>query len=359
MIPKNINEVSARWFSEILDAEIIQVQPNQIGQGVGLMGDIFRVELKYKEHSTGQPASVVVKLPSSFEENRTQGVDLGMFESEVRFYNELAQDATVGIPKVYFAEIKHGTADFVVVMEDLCHLEMVDQSTGMNVEQATAAVRVLASVHAVWWDRVHVPELEWIPSMVGPRIEFVDQMLTQIYPVFAAGFEQYLPEGGLEIYKLFVGNYLKLTTAIASRSPWTLAHQDYRVENLMFGPSGSGQVVVLDWQGIGRGPGAYDLAYILGGSMETGLRRQHETDLVAAYFECLIEHGVNKYSEEQLWEDYAHAHLLGGLATSIVTGGSMDLSNERGLQLVATMSNRHAAAALDHDGLDRLKNIVS
>jgi len=358
VIPKNINEVSTIWLSEILGAEVIRAQPTQIGQGIGLMGDIFRVELKYSQVNSGQPSSIVVKLPSSFEENRTQGVNLGMFESEVRFYNELVHEATVGIPKVYFAEIKQGTADFVVVMEDLSHLEMVDQSAGINVEQATAAVRILASVHAAWWDRVQVPELEWIPSMVGPRIEFVDQMLAQIYPVFAEGFEQYLPAGGLEIYNLFAGNYLKLTTAIASRSPWTLAHQDYRVENLMFGPPGSGQVVVLDWQGIGRGPGAYDLAYILGGSMETDVRRQHETELVSAYFESLIQHGVSNYSAAQLWEDYAHAHLLGGLATSMVTGGSMDLSNERGLRLIATMSNRHAAAALDHGGLERLKTIV-
>ena len=358
MIPKNINEVSTSWLSQILEAEVTRAQPMQIGQGIGLLGDIFRVELEYAPAIIEKPESVVVKLPSSFEENRKQGLDLGMFEAEVRFYNELVQKSTVGIPEVYFADIKQGTADFVVVMEDLSHLSMVDQSEGMNVEQATAAVQILANVHATWWDRVKVTELEWIPSMVGPRIEFVDQMLTQVYPVFAKEFEQYLPEGGLEIYELFAGNYLKLTTEIASRSPWTLAHQDYRVENLMFGPSGSGQVVVLDWQGIGRGPGAYDLAYILGGSMETDLRRRHETQLVSAYFEGLVENGVTNYSAEQLSEDYAHAHLLGGLATSTVTGGSMDLSNERGLKLLATMSNRHAAAALDHDGLERLKKIV-
>jgi len=358
LIPKNISEVSTSWLSESLGAEVIHARPIQIGQGVGLMGDIFRVELKYGQRNTGKPDSVVVKLPSSFEENRTQGVELGMFEAEVRFYNELARDATVGIPAVYLAEIESGTADFVVVMEDLSQLEMVDQTTGMNVEQATGAVEVLASVHAVWWDRVQVPELDWIPTMVGPRIEFVDQVMPQFYPVFAQGFEQYLPEGGLEIYKLFTGNYLKLTTEIASRSPWTLAHQDYRVENLMFGPAGSGEVIILDWQGIGRGPGAYDLAYILGGSMETGLRRKHEQQLVSAYHERLVERGVKDYSAEQLWEDYGHAHLLGGLATSMFTGGSLDLSNERGLQLVATMANRHAAAALDHDGLARLKKII-
>ena len=359
MIPKNIKEVSINWLSEILGGEVIEAKPIQIGQGIGLMGDLFKVQLSYKQSKSMLPGSVVVKLPSSFEENRTQGINLGMFEAEVRFYNELMPETSTGIPKVFFAEITKGTADFVVVMEDLSHLEMVDQSAGMSEEQAMNAVKILASVHANWWGRVKVPKLEWIPSMIGPRIEFVDQMLTQVYPAFAQSFEQYLPEGGLEIYKLFSGNYLKLTTAIASRSPWTLAHQDYRVENLMFGPAGSGQVVILDWQGIGRGPGAYDLAYILGGSMETGLRRQHENDLVEAYHLSLVENGVSDYSLERLWEDYAHAHLLGGLATSVVTGGSMDLSNERGLKLIATMSNRHATAALDHDGLSRLKRLPS
>ena len=37
------------------------------------MGDIYRVELDYASNESGPP-SVVVKLPSSFEENRQQGV---------------------------------------------------------------------------------------------------------------------------------------------------------------------------------------------------------------------------------------------------------------------------------------------
>ena len=63
-------------------------------------------------------------------------------------------------------------------------------------------------------------------------------------------------------------------------------------------------------------------------------------------------------SRAALAEDYAHCHLMGGLATSMVTGGGMDLSNERGKALITTMAVRHAAAALDHDGLDRLAAIT-
>ena len=321
------------------------------------MGDIFKVSVEYADANATGPASVVVKLPSSFEENRSQGVALGMFDAEVRFYNELAKEVSVGLPKIYQAEIESGTADFVIVMEDLSHFSLVDQSVGMTADQAHDAVRVLAHVHAVWWDKAEVDSLEWIPSMVGPRIAFVDELLPQLLPPFLEGFGDALTSDGRELYQLFAGNYLKVNQTLATRSPWTLVHQDYRVENLLFGEPGSGDVVVLDWQGIGRGPGSYDLAYILGGSMQPDVRRAHETELLDAYHRQLLELGVTAFSRDQLSKDYALSQLQGGLATSMVVGGGMDLSNERGRELATTMATRHATAALDHNGLELLQEI--
>ena len=358
MIPKNIDEASADWLSDVMGANIATRTPTQIGQGVGIMGDIFKVTLDYAEADAAGPQSVVVKLPSSFEENRTQGVALGMFEAEVRFYNELAHNVSVGLPKVYRAEIESGTADFVIVMEDLSHFSLVDQSAGMSANQAFDAVRVLAHVHAVWWDKAKDESLEWIPSMVGPRIAFVDELLPQLLPPFLAGFGDALTSDGQALYERFAGNYLKVNQTLAGRSPWTLVHQDYRVENLMFGEPESGDVVVLDWQGIGRGPGSYDLAYILGGSMQPEVRRANETELLDAYHRQLVELGVSAYSREQLADDYALSQLQGGLATAMVVCGGMDLSNERGRELGTTMATRHATAALDHNGLELLNQIV-
>ncbi len=357
MIPETINDVTAAWLGRAVSADVADFTLTQIGQGVGIMGDIFRVALVYEDGASG-PVSVVVKLPSSFEENRSQGVALGMFEAEVRFYNELASQVKVGLPKVYLAEIEPGTASFVIVMEDLSRLTMVDQAAGMSADQAAAAVGVLAHVHAAWWDRAQTEALDWIPTMIGPRIEFVDQMLVEILPTFLNGFAGYLPEGGVEIYQRFAGSYLKINQVMAGRSPWTLVHQDFRVENLMFGPPETGEVVILDWQGIGRGPGAYDLAYILGGSMEPDVRRAHEQQLVQTYHQQLLDLGIQGYSFEQLWDDYGLAQLQGGLATSMFTGGGMDLSNERGVELVATMASRHVTAAIDHNGAERLNQII-
>jgi len=357
MIPKDISEVTPQWMSEVLEQSVNTLEYTQIGQGVGIMGDIYRVTIDTNSDSVFP--SVVVKLPSSAEENRAQGIALGMFEAEVRFYKELAGRVQVGLPQVYAAEIVAGTADFVIVMEDLSELTLVDQAAGMTAEQAMTAVEVLAHVHATWWDQARDPSLEWIPSMVGERISFVDQMLTDVLPVFLDGFGKALPPGGPELYERFAGNYLKVNQTLAARSPWTIVHQDFRVENLLFGPAGSGRMVILDWQGIGRGPGSYDLGYLLSGSMEPALRRTHEDNLLARYLDTLIDLGIENYSMQQLRDDYALSQLQGGLATSMFIGGGMDLSNARGKQLATTMASRHVTAALDHDGLSLINQIAN
>ena len=77
-IPLTFNEVTPQWLGEVLDTYVVNFESQKIGEGVGLMGDIYRVELDYASNESGLPPSVVVKLPSSFEENRQQGVALGL-----------------------------------------------------------------------------------------------------------------------------------------------------------------------------------------------------------------------------------------------------------------------------------------
>jgi hypothetical protein len=358
-IPASIAGVTPAWLTTVLradgtigpDTKATILRPVQIGQGVGIMGEIHRVVVSYEGDPGAAPTSVVVKLPSTFEANRQQGVDLGMYEAEVRFYAELGARTGAGLPHIHFASIESGTAEFVIVMEDLSRLEMIDQVTGMSEAQARAAVHVLADIHAAWWDKVQTDELEWIPSMIGPRIEMVSGIMGQLYPLFAQHFNDRLPEGGAELGERFATSYLDLQRTLSARSPWTLAHQDFRVENLLFGDPDLDEVVVIDWQGMGRGPGAYDLAYLLSGSMTIEDRRTHEDRLVAEYHARLASHGIVGYSLDQCRDDYGFAQCLGGLATSIFTGATLDLANERGFELIATMANRHFTAALDHGGL--------
>ena len=75
---------------------------------------------------------------------------------------------------------------------------------------------------------------------------------------------------------------------------------------------------------------------------------------MTAYHTELCNNGVEGYEFESAWSDYGFAHLIGGLATSVFAGGTLDLNNDRGKELISMMSERHVTAALDHGGSDRI-----
>ena len=84
---------------------MVDTRYEQVGVGVGLMGELHKVSLGYDRAEPGAPASVIVKITSPFDSNREQGITLGMYEAEVRFYNELAGQASVRVPHCFLAEL--------------------------------------------------------------------------------------------------------------------------------------------------------------------------------------------------------------------------------------------------------------
>ncbi len=353
-IPPSIGDVTPQWLTGALHAggaltsgSVTELSTEQIGVGVGIMGELFRASVRYDKPDAG-PRSLVVKLPSPYEANRAQGVGLGMYEAEVRFYAELAALTAARSPRCYFATITPGTADFVILLEDLSGLTMADQVHGMSVDQVRAAARTLAAVAGSWWGRVDTPALDWIPTVVHPRIEALAGFWPALWPAFVANFGHRLPPGGLEVGEKVRDNYWAIMQAL-NRLPWTLIHEDYRCDNLFFDPGRDAgeDVVVIDWQGLARGPIVYDLAYLLGGSVTVADRRANEREIVAEFHRELVSRGVTGYSSEQLWHDYRLAHLVGGTATAVLTGATFDLANERGGELIGAFTERHFTAILD------------
>ena len=354
-IPKNRSEVTAQWLEAALKAgseknlgSIASIELNQIGEGIGVMGELFRASITYAS-GTG-PSAVIVKLPSQADANRQQGIDLGMYEAEVKFYDSLAAKTTARLPRSYYTASEAGTANFVILMEDLGHLSMVVQMDGMNAAQTSAAIRSLAALHASWWGKVETTEMEWVPSVIHDRIVNFGAMWPMLWEMYQPKFGHVLPEGAVEFGNWLSVNYWEAVKEFAT-SPWTLLHLDYRVDNLMFDTdlNSPDAVAVIDWQSVGRGPAGYDLAYLLGGSVTVEDRRKYEDQWLHEYHDEITRLGVS-YAFEDLYKDYVRAHVIGGTSTAVLTGATFDLGNERGVALIASMGERHFAAPLDHNG---------
>ena len=351
VIPNGLNDITTRWLTDVLRdahaicaATVVTASYEPVGVGVGIMGELTRATLTYDRIEAGAPRSVIVKVTSPYEANRSQGMALGMYEAEVRFYNELAQCSSLRVPRCYLAEIDSVSSDFVIVMEDLDEFDAADQVTGMSVTQAEAAADALADLHGGHWQRVG--DLGWVASVVHERVKAFSGAWPDLWASFSTRFADWLPEGAITAGEQIRDNYWTLMCTLGDR-PWTLLHQDFRCDNLFFGREpDSPAVVVIDWQSIGRGPGAYDLAYLLGGSLPIGDRREHEERIVRRYHDRIVSHGVRDYSYDDLWKDYRLSHLV-NTAVPVITGGTMDLANERGRTLVGTLGQRHFTAVID------------
>lgn len=91
--------------------------------------------------------------------------------------------------------------------------------------------------------------------------------------------------------------------------PQTVLHGDSRIGNMMFPIAPDGRYVLIDWQAVRKGRGAFDLAYFLILSLISSHRKEVEEPSKDQYYALLISKGVTGYSRDTFEEDYRHACL--------------------------------------------------
>jgi aminoglycoside phosphotransferase (APT) family kinase protein len=133
-----------------------------------------------------------------------------------------------------------------------------------------------------------------------------------------------------------------------STAPKTLLHGDYRADNILFRPDGS--VVLLDFQLIGTGSAAYDLAYFVTQSLDAAVASANERALFDRWIAGLHAAGVT--DTDRMWDDYRKAALF-CLVYPVVASRGMDLADPRQRGLIDCMNSRlcRAIDELDLAGL--------
>jgi hypothetical protein len=232
-------------------------------------------------------------------------------------------------------------------MEDMGGNRSVDQLDGMDIADAEVAVEALADWHATWWRGADgLADAGMVVSLGDPIYPAVLPM------VFGEGWEKVTTQMDVSPTILGVGG-ARFSEAIAGlladldRDPRTMTHGDFRADNILFQPDG--KPVLLDFQLIGRGSGAYDLAYFVTQSLDPDVASTHERALFARWTERLRSQGVPAGDLERMWEDYRKAALF-CLVYPIVASRGMDLDDPRQRGLVDCMNTR-LARAIDELGL--------
>ena len=340
-IPATIDAVTVPWLNDVTGLDVDTAEAEQIGVGVGVSSALYRLTL------TGRscPGTMVVKLPALDESAAFVATMLRMYIREVRFFSELASDAPVLVPRAYYAAVDEETSRFVLVMEDLGAMRPVDQLAGMAIDDAERAVDGLAAWHSVWWRKADVLAERSI------TVSLADPIYPAVLPaVFREGWAKVtshmtVPDAILEVGPHLAGAVPGLLDALG-RGPSTMVHGDYRADNILFAPDGS--VCLVDFQLIGTGRGAYDLAYFVTQSLARDVAADHERALFDGWIDRLLVLGVPAVDLTGAWEDYRTAALF-CLVYPIVASRGMNLSDPRQHGLVECMIDRFARAVDDLD----------
>lgn len=363
-IPTRTKDASAEFVTNALrsggaiaaDTAVAEVEHCTIGEGVGIMGTLARLTLRYSGPAVGAPPSVILKLPSEFPEARGVGNHFRFYEREGRFYEQLGDKLSVRTPRCYFNHIDVEGDEYALVLEDFGDRTMISQLAGISPDRAAEAIRAIASVHAEWWESPALDALTWMPDGYAPELMSAGAEYRKQWPEFLERLGDEMPDGAVELGELIGPGFEATQMSFNDCNPVTIAHGDFRVDNLMFDDSSEGteHVGVLDWQISMRVGGMMDIAYLLTQSMTIEDRRANERDLISLWYDVVSSYlgsPPNGFSAEDAWRSYRSA-TSNLTVYGVVGGATIDLSIERGRQLVTDMAARAFTAALDLDAAE-------
>jgi len=353
-IPADPVAVTPQWLTQVLrdggalqEATVTAVIPEQLGTGRGFTGTVLRLRLDYDQEEQGAPGTLVAKFPNSNPTVRAALHAVGFYEREIGFYTHVAPASRLRTPRCYYSALDATTAENIILLEEISDARPGDNVGGCTPAEAELIARELAAFQGAWWDHPRLAEFTCFPLASPQLFQMIEQTYTAAWDGILAKYRDQLPGRFLELGSRFRGNVVAVRTE-QSRRPWTIVHGDFRLDNMLFGATGSTQpLAVVDWQRSGRERGPSDLAYFMAGSLPTDVRRAIETRILETYYGALTDHGVGDYSLAECRRDY-RLGMLNSLYVAVRAGALLDLSSPRGQELFDVIVSRCLAALEDH-----------
>ncbi len=335
-IPSSLDQIDAAFLSEVLSQPIRTATAERIAVGTGFLGELARITLDYEGDADG-PATVIAKIPTTDGALRPVGLMLDVYQRECRAYDEVVPQLKVRTAGAFYNGFDVDAEEYCLILEDIAHMTPGDQAAGCSLDQASAAMDAAAGLHSRWWRRVE--QLDWVPPIDSPLNMGLQGMVEMAWPAIVDLYADTLgPEilGHLETFLPTVSQMLTTAGPVSH----TLTHNDFRLDNMFFD---DGELVLIDWQLVGRGDGLGDVSPFLSMNLDIELRRAHETALLRRYFDAMSNAGAGYLHFEDLVTAY-RLNLNFWLLMYAYSGTTAGETNDRSRELYQNAVSRSADA---------------
>jgi hypothetical protein len=257
-----------------------------------------RLAMTYEAPEAGLPATLVTK--SAAQDARTRAFFGRFYAREVAFYQRVAPEVPLRVPRCYYAAYEAATHTHGLLLEDIAPVLADDLLRGVSVDVAAAYTRDITALHAHWWEHDRLSGLRRNFPAHGGR--------------FAESYAGALPRGLAVMRPFLTPTSATLATALQRHlqarwddqyaAPRTLIHWDAQAANFLRPARTAAVGVVVDWQNCVVGRGIWDIARFCVMSLPPTARRAAQAGLVALYAETLEAHGVQGYPFSQCFAHY-------------------------------------------------------
>jgi aminoglycoside phosphotransferase (APT) family kinase protein len=341
--PAHPDDITDDWWNAVLGRVPTRWRWEPIG--TGQVGDSVRFTLDFPGEAG---VTLAGKFAAADPTSRATASMLGLYAKEVRFYRDLAPQLPIRTPRTLAAEMAEDGTSFVLLFEDLGPARGGNQLAGCTIEDARAAIRQAAALHAPSWHNPAILGLDWLQPNPAAAAQ-----VKALYPRAQAVFrERYRDQ--LEPAFMALCEALAEHTATTDRhhEATSLVHGDFRLDNVLFDiKGGAEEVAVLDWQTLTIGNGLTDIGYFLGCGIGDALRREAEAELLELYCAEMTARGV-PLTVEAIWRDYV-VGALHGVSTAVFSSAFV-VQTARGDANFLSMARGACALCLAHGSLDLL-----
>lgn len=347
-LPRNLDEITPEFVTSLLVAR----WPDVAIAGLRIDGQIHGTATKAHlvlEHARDTGAPSLMWLKAGYEPHSGKFGRAGIYSREPRVYQELLPQLSTRAPDCYGAAYDEAKREGIVLLEDLnaAGATIHTPESLISVDHAEAMLSLLADLHgatisARWHlDRPWLPPLfhdffddESYHAQIG-RPETIAGLLEQ--PRTAAYPREIFDPQGIHDATARLAHWCR------ADMPQSMLHIDAHIGNSF--ADAEGQPGLLDWQCVGRGNWAWDVAYYLVSALDVEARRSSERDLLRAYLDRFAAAGGPSVEWDLAWEGYRTCLAWGFLAW---LANPIELQPETYNAIVST---RFAFAMLDHDVL--------
>ena len=310
-ILNSLSAMTPQWLEEALtDAghsppPVSAVEVRPMDGFVGAMGEVVVVSVTY-DGETDLPSEFVAKCPLDEEFARQNAMVMMSYQREAGFYAHMAGEVRtrvgMAIPKCFVNLFDPRTHAATLVIERIHPADKGDILDGTTFERMHTLVGDLARMHGSYWMDDSLLERPWLIDWNAPSLLMGVPRTQASWSGIREQFPQYHSDELVAMVELFLGDVKGWLGRLAER-PWTLIHQDYELDNVLFPDSGP---VIVDWQSPMRSFPGMDLGWLLMASHndETLAR---EPELLDHYRAELAAAGGPQWSTEDLAEDLAWA----------------------------------------------------